>query len=197
MANKEKKKCPFNRERFNQVLKYRKTNIKELCSDLSQGYGYSVKTISRALKSGYASFEVVEWLSEKLDIDPEFIMGKYWYDPQKYGEKAEMLNACIRPERFPYLKKLQRDKTDGKFLYDKYIENILVIHDISYKQYEMLDFDTRKQFQLEIEDVITNVLMKYFTHNAMGDELYPVILGLYAQIDSYDPSEPDEPDDLE
>ena len=81
-------------------------------------------------------------------------------------------------------------------MYSKYLEYILIIHDISKKQFQEMTFERQKEFQLSLEDAIVPVLMKYFSKNAMEQDLYPEIYRLRMEIDSYDPDEPEPPDEF-
>lgn len=54
-------------------------------------------------------------------------------------------------------------------------------------------FEQQKLLQLEIEDAIVPVLMKYFPQNAMGKDTYPEIYRLRETIDNFKLNEPEPP----
>lgn len=107
-----------------------------------------------------------------------------------------ILKKGLCAKKFPYLKKQQSANYNGKFLYSKYLEYILIIHDISKKQFHEMTFEQQKEFQLSLEDAIVPVLMKYFSKNAMEQNLYPEIYRLRMEIDTYNPDEPEPPDEF-
>lgn len=59
-----------------------------------------------------------------------------------------------------------------------------------------MTFERQKEFQLSLEDAIVPVLIKYFSKNTMGEELYPEIYRLRIDIDNYDPDEPEPPNEF-
>lgn len=59
-----------------------------------------------------------------------------------------------------------------------------------------MTFEQQKEFQLCLEDAIVPVLIKYFSKNTMGEELYPEIYRLRIDIDNYDPDEPEPPNEF-
>ena len=71
-----------------------------------------------------------------------------------------------------------------------------IIHDISTKQFDDMTFEQQKLLQLDIEDAIVPILMKYFPKNAMGQDIYPEIYKLRESIDNYNPDEPEPPTDF-
>ena len=81
MANKKSKKEPFQWERFIAAKKRAKISITKLGSK-DDGIGWSEKTIRRAKADGEISPEILEALAKRLDIDPDYLRGKYdhFYD---------------------------------------------------------------------------------------------------------------------
>lgn len=188
MANKAKNKVSIARKCFEEALKLRNSSIRKL-GGVTDGVGWSEKTIRRALTDGQISPELLDDIAQHLDVDPEYLAGKYHRNAEKYDDPYIRALALynLKAERYPYLLKQQRDKIDNYFLYDRYLENILIIHNLSLKQFNNLPFETKKKLQLELEDSICRVLIKYFDRDAFGKELYPGIYKLHNDIDNYDP----------
>ena len=107
-----------------------------------------------------------------------------------------ILKSQLKAEKFPYILKQQRIKYDGKFLYDRYLEYILIIHDISNRQFDEMLFEKQKAFQLDLEDAIATVLIKHFPYNALGQDIRPDIDRIKIDIYNYDPNEPEIPEDF-
>jgi hypothetical protein len=152
------------------------------------GVGWSEKTIRRALIDGQISPELLDDIAQYLDVYPEYLSGKYHRNAERYKDRNIRALALynLKAELYPYILKQQRDKIDGYFLYDRYLENILIIHNLSLKQFNDLPFEIRKKMQLELEESICRVLTKYFDKDAFGKDLYPDIYRLQNDIDNYD-----------
>lgn len=198
MANKKMKKIPLNKECLKEALNLRNTNIKKLGEDVN--FGWCSKSIERGLKEGEVSAELLDALGRNLDIEPDYLSGKYHQICKKIADNDDIMYSILKKglcaKKFPYLKKQQSANYNGEFLYSKYLEYILIIHDISKKQFQEMTFERQKEFQLSLEDAIVPVLMKYFSKNAMEQDLYPEIYRLRMEIDSYDPDEPEPPDEF-
>lgn len=188
MDNKKKDKICFDRKCFEEALKLRNSSIRKL-GEVTGGIGWSEKTIRRALIDGKISPKLLDAIAKHLDVDPEYLSGKYHRNAEKYEDPYIRALALynLKAERYPYLLKQQRDKIDDHFLYDRYLENILIIHNLSLKQFNDLPFEVRKKMQLELEKSICRVLIKYFDKDAFGKELHPDIYRLQNDIDNYDP----------
>lgn len=188
MANKAKNKVSIDRKCFEEALKLRNSSIRKL-GVVTGGVGWSEKTIRRALIDEQISPELLDDIAQHLDVDPEYLSGKYHRNAEMYKDPyiRALVLYNLKVERYPYLLKQQRDKIDDHFLYDRYLEIILTIHNLSIKQFNDLSFEIRKKMQLELEESICRVLTKYFDKDAFGKELYPDIYKLHNDIDNYNP----------
>lgn len=189
MNHQKKSKVPFRRSCFEEALHLRHTSIRKL-GDVSTGIGWSEKTIHRALKAAEISPELLDVIAKRLDVDPDYLSGKYHYLAEQYNDPyiRDFALHNLKVERFPYLLQQKRNNVDGKFLYDRYLECLLVIHDISLKQFNDLPLEVRKKLQIEIEAAICPVLMRFFEKNALGRDTWPEIYRLQNEIEEYDPS---------
>ena len=192
--NKKKIKVPIDRKCFEEALKLRNSSIRKL-GKATDGIGWSEKTIRRALIDGQISPELLDDIAQRFDVDPEYLSGKYHRNAEKYEDPNTRALALynLKAERYPYILKQQRDKIDDHFLYDRYLENILIIHNLSLKQFNDLPFEIRKKMQLELEESICRVLIKYFDKDAFGKDLYPDIYRLHNDLDNFDPDFKDVP----
>lgn len=188
MNHQKKSKVPFRRSCFEEALHLRHTSIRKL-GDVSTGIGWSEKTIRRALEAAEISPELLDVIAKRLDVDPDYLSGKYHHQAEQYSDPyIRNFALCnLKVERFPYLLQQKRNKVDGQFLYDRYLECLLIIHDISLKQFNDLTFEVRKKLQIEIEAAICPVLMKFFEKDALGRDTWPEIYRLQNEIEEYDP----------
>lgn len=192
MSNKKSPKLPLKRERLFEAIKLRGTSIRKLGA-LDGGVGWSDKTIRRAVKEGEINPAILDALGKFLDVDPNYLSGKYDRLYERIGAEnrdeylENALKAQLRAERFPY----QLSQHKGE-LYDRYLEGILVLHGISMRQFNELSFETQKQFEIDIERNVGPVIAKYFAYDARGRKGLSDLYQLEAEIECYDPDEPDE-----
>ena len=195
MVNKKSKKEPFQWERFLAAKRRAKISITKLGSK-DDGIGWSEKTIRRAKADGKISPEILEALAKRLDIDPDYLRGKYdhFYDliADGFDEKQReiYLKKMLDPGRYPYY----RGKNQIK-LYEGYMDGILMLHGISNRQYDELSPEKRKAFQIDIERAVGVVIEKYFECDGRGQSGIPDLYSLEAQIECYEPDQPEEPND--
>ena len=191
MANKKIKKVPLNKTCLLESLQLNNSNIRKLGSDYT--FGWSSKSIERGIKDGEVSPELLDALGQYLNVEPDYLSGKYHRLCEKISndEICFNLKKDLCAKKFPYIKKQQKTMYEGKFLYDKYLEFMLIIHDISMQQFNNMLFEQQKSLQLDIEDAIVPILIKYFPKNAMGQNTYPEIYRLRENIDNFNLNEPE------
>ncbi|MBI9050398.1 MAG: hypothetical protein JEZ00_13335 [Anaerolineaceae bacterium] len=191
MANKKLRKITLDRECLLESLQLRNISIRRLGKDYD--FGWSSKSVERGIKDGEVSPELMDALGKYLDVDTDYLSGKYHRDAEKIKDESVCLRlkSGLKADKFPYILKQQRIKYGGKFLYDRYLEYILIIHDISIHQFDALLFEKQKAFQLDLEDAIAKVLIKHFPYNAMGQEIWPAIYKVKNDIENYNPDEPE------
>lgn len=190
MANKKIKKIPLNRECLMEALHLRNVSIRKLGTDYN--FGWTSKSVERGIKDGEVSHDLLNALGKYLDVDTDYLSGKYHLDCEKFKDESffEILRHQLKAEKFPYLLKQHRIIHEGEFLYDRYLENVLIIHDISMRQFDILLPEKKKEFQLDLEDAIASVLIHYFSHNAKGEDTYPEVYKIKSDISNFDPDEP-------
>ena len=107
MANKKAPKKALSSSCFDAAMRLRGTSIRKLGA-IEGGVGWSDKTIRRARKSGEISAELLDALSKRLDVAPDYLTGKYVRDFSKLfqepldAEATAILEGMLAPEKFPY-----------------------------------------------------------------------------------------------
>lgn len=197
MQGNDKKWVDFVWKRFLAAKDLRGVYIKTLGGDKDKGgVGCSEKTIWRAKKTGKIKAVNLEAIAQALDVEPAYLMGKYDEKfgklfPEPHDEEIEIiLESMLRPERFPYYFSCERNDR-----YERYLDSILTLHDISRRQYNGLPDEKQRQFMLEIENAVCPIIQKYFTHDAQGQKGLPDLYRIVAEIECYDPDEPEIPKD--
>lgn len=192
-----KNKIYLDSDCFYTALKYRGLSIRKLGA-VEGGIGYDEKTIRRGLKDQQVTQDIMDRIARRLDVDPDYLSGKYHANANKI-QSPEVRDNILRqltPDRFPYLFAQQRDRSDGRYLYDRYLENILMIHNIAKHQFDQLPFEHQKKMQIELETAICQVLLRYFDKDAAGRDTYPEIYHLQSDIENYDPDFIEPPDEF-
>lgn len=192
MANKKIKKVPLDKGCLLEALRLRNISIRKLGSDYD--FGWTSKSVERGIKDGRVSVELMEALGKFLDVDTDYLSGKYHRACEKTNIHllAETLKKQLKAEKFPYLLKQQLSRYDNEFLYSKYLEYILTIHEISMRQFDSLTQEKKKDFQLDLEDAIASVLIKHFPHNVKGEDTWPEVYRVKIEIENYNANEPQE-----
>lgn len=184
MANKETLKTPVIRERLEEALRLRKTSIRKL-GDIFE-IGRTEKTIRRCLSKGEMTPDLLDRIGKYLNVDPKYLSGGYGRELDKIADEYTrmVLMSHLNAERFPY-PDLKKDQV--KLGYEKYFKDILIMHDISMKQFLNLPCGQRQVLQLEIEIAIASIIAKYFNCDARGREGLPDLPYLEVMIANDDP----------
>ena len=136
----------LNKECLKEALRLRNTSIRELGEDYN--FDWSSKLIECGIKEGEVSADLLDALGRKLEIEPDYLSGKYHQICKKIVDNDDTMYSVLKKglyaKKFPYLKKQQSADYDGEFLYSKYLEYILIIHDISKKQFYEMTFEQQK-----------------------------------------------------
>ncbi len=185
MAYKKSKKVSFDKNCVMEALHLRGSSIRKL--DDAYEFGWSSKSVERGLKAGEVTLELLDALGRYLNVEPDYLSGKYHRQYEKIKDPfiREICMKSLRAGNYPYIKKQHKTKMEGKFLYDRYIENVLVIHNISMEQFNSMEEKKRKDFQIELENVIAPILIKYFLQNALGKDIWPEVYRLQSEIEDY------------
>ena len=193
MADDNEKWVNFVWKRFLAAKELRGISIRTLGAHKDEGgIGCSEKTIRRAKEKGKIKAVNLEAIAQALDVEPAYLMGKYDEEfdklfPEPHNEEIKaILKSMLRPERFPYYFDCERNAR-----YERYLNSILTLHDISRRQYNGLPDEKQRQFMMEIENAVCPIIRKYFTRDARGQEGLPDLYRIVAEIECCNPDEPE------
>lgn len=196
MAYKKSKKAPFDKNCVMEALHLRGCSIRKL--DDAHGFGWSSKSVERGLRDREVSPDLLDALGKYLNVEPDYLAGKYHRECEKVKDPfiREIWMRELKAEKYPYILKQQKTKVEGKFLYDKYVEYVLTIHDISIEQLNGMEKEKRKDFQIALEEAIAPLLIKYFPQNVFGRDTWPDVYRLQNEIEDCGMDYPELPEDF-
>lgn len=176
-GNKTIKKVDFKKERLQEALALHGHTIKELGE--SNEVEWSERSLTRFVKERSMPFEALDQIGKYIDVDPEFIMGKFDPSESMPEQVRQAMQRFIRPEKYPYARKEMREVTAYQ-----YYASLLNVHNVSMDQFISLEPEVRFKFQHAIEDAIMPVIDKYFKDNVIGDDSSFLAMPFDSQIDS-------------
>jgi hypothetical protein len=166
MGRKKIEKVPIDCDILDEALKKRKLSINKLANDKKDCYiGVTRRTISRARHDGYINPEILDKIGEQLNVDP------YWLTGQGLNLFPSMKknSEYCKIENHPYKKITQHLK---KINLSHHFQELLILHGVSFEQFNSLSEATQHGFEMEIDLVIQMVIFKYFSPHAKPDDIF-------------------------
>ena len=164
---------PINKAIFKEIIKRKGFNIRSLTDKLSI---CSERTLRRALDNGLIRPIYLNNIAQNLDVDPRFLSGEIFLNDPKY--KFYSLDYYYHElNKYPFSRKAfdESQNLDIK----NHLSNIFSLFNISYKQFENLDFEKKYNLQHDLFETIPQILLKYFSEDAYGNkDMY----GLYQLV---------------
>lgn len=183
MANRTISKVSVNRERFYEVLKFRRSSIRKLGNAYNE-IQRTEKTIRRCLENGEMPPDLLDRIARYLNIHPDYISGKL--DEEANQIEDDILRHIflkhLKPENYPYLIKAKE-----QIEYEQLFEKILTWNDISLEQLKALGPDERVLLRQELVVAILEVLEKHFKVDAFGKSLSDELNYCLSQVHDVDP----------
>lgn len=131
------------------------------------------RTIRRSLNEGKMTASYLNQFAKALDIDPRLLSGQLHNDYAKLqnSELKNALLATLTPERHPYFKKIQTELS--KFSMNTFLAKLFSLFEISYEQFEKMEFDQQYNLQYELFNSIIPIMRKYFKQDGYGNKTMP------------------------
>lgn len=166
-----------NKQVFLEVLKQKKSSIRKL-GDAYTHIERTEKSIRRYLNKGEMPENILINISKYLDVHPDYLSGAYHSKIDKIEDAylRSLSKSFLKPEKYPYITKVKNEID-----YVKYFENILIMNDISLEMFQALDPLVRVLMRQELIVSILSVISKYFSHDALGNNLSE-LLGYYESM---------------
>lgn len=164
-------KIPVNKNVFMSVVKACGSSIIRLgkCEDID----CTERTIRRSLNEGKMNPIFLDQIARHLDVVPRLLSGELHKQAESYNDDflKSMCLAQLRPEKYPYYRK--RESELNKQPIDVLLEQILALFEISFSQFECLDFESKYLLQHDLFDVLVPVIKKHFKVDAYGRKDMP------------------------
>jgi hypothetical protein len=165
-GRKKIEKVPIDCNILDEALKKNKLSINILTNDKKAYYiDVTRRTISRARHDGYINPKILDKIGEQLNVDP------YWLTGQALNVFPSMKknSEYCKIENHPYNKNAQQLK---KINLSRYFQELLILHGVSFEQFNSLSEATQHGFKMEIDLVIRMVIFKYFSSHTKPDDVF-------------------------
>ena len=158
---------------FKKILKlkgYKMKNLYEIIQTLDSDYICSDRTLKRSLDNGTIRYVYLNKIAKKINVDPRFLSGYIYKYNSKYSTRN--INYYYRDiDKFPYSREAY-DKIRQQDI-KAHLSCIFALFEISYEQFERLDFETQYNLQHDLFKTISTILGRYFKVDALGNkEMY-------------------------
>lgn len=131
------------------------------------------RTIRRSLNEGKMTPCFLDQIARYLDVDSRLLSGELHRKADSYGN--DMLRSLylshLKAGNYPYFKKRQADL--NKQPMEELLEQILALFEVSFSQYEAMNFETQYLFQHDLLDSLVPVIKKHFNADAYGRKEMP------------------------
>ena len=176
-------KSPVNKAVFMSVVKACGSSIIKLgeCGNIA----CTERTIRRSLNEGKMTPTFLDQIARHLDVDPRLLSGELHKQADSYGDDflKSMCLAQLRPENHPYYRKRKSDL--DKQPVGQLLEQILALFEISFSQFESLDFEAQYLLQHDLFDALVPVIRKHFKVDAYGRNDMPNLEKIIFDLESF------------
>ena len=158
---KPQKRVRIDRKRFDEVLKYSGYTVTSLAEKIhiSKDALYKQRDNPNGIHE-----ELLDTIAEKLDVDVDFIKGRYNFltETCKPEYKESIMRIMLEKGRFPYKIESKADIAKSGIDYRDYYQTIIPAHGITFDEFRSIPFKERLQFQAELENAIVKVFKRWF-----------------------------------
>ena len=165
MANRKAQRTKISRDCFLRIIREKGYTVESLGQ--TREVDRSAKTIQRCLSTEEMPPELLERIGKFLDVDPAYLAGEY---DRRFEEIKDTLtrpdlthSLWTKTDRFPYSK--HKVETID---YGEYLQNTLLINNISKEQFLALSPEKRRSLQFDLCTALHNVICQYFEEDSNG-----------------------------
>lgn len=185
MPRGEINKVDVDKEVFMDVVKKCGSSITKLGEHDCKEVDCSEKTIRRALNRGRIPPRYLEQIAKYLNVDTRLLSGELHKQANSYNDEfiRDMCLAQLKVENYPYYRKRKSD-LDKEPVVDL-LERILALFEISFSQYEAMDFEKQYLLQHDLFDALVPVIRKHFEVDAYGRKDMPDLERIIYELENY------------
>lgn len=183
MPKKTIYKIPVDKVAFMSVVKECGSSIIKLgeCENID----CTERTIRRSLNEGKMSPCFLDQIARYLDVDPRLLTGELHKQANFYSDDLlrTMCLAQLKAKEYPYYQKRKSDLNQQPI--GELLEQILALFEISFSQFEMLDFESQYLLQHDLLDALVPVIRKHFEVDAYGRTDMPDLERIIYELESF------------
>lgn len=151
------------------------------CKEIDERLRRTERALRTAFKKGVMRRDVFEALAKFINVNPDYLSGRLFKNVRALSlpePVKEAIIASMTPDKYPYGVRNTKEASD------MYLEDILALHGISPDQLKLLGKSRELDLALQIEYAVVPILCSFFNENAKGEDLYPAVWELSAQIEN-------------
>ena len=179
-------KAKVNKTIFKSILKECGTNIIQLGELSKTENGFcTARTIHRALEEGEIALHFLDQIAKHLNVDPRLLSGKLHEEVYLYNDPLirKLSLTELTAKNYPYFRKKKSDLDQQPM--SELLEQLFALYEISYSQFEDMNFEQRYQLQHDLLDALVPVMRKHFNVDAYGRKDMPNLMRIIIELENY------------
>lgn len=143
------------------------------------------RTIRRSLNEGKMTPCFLDQIAKYLDVDPRLLSGELHKQAESYDDNflKTISLAQLKAEKHPYYRKRKADLNKQPF--EKLLEHILSLFDISISQFEKMDFESQYLLQHDLLNALVPVIRNHFKMDAYGRNDMPELERIIYELENF------------
>lgn len=143
------------------------------------------RTIRRSLNKGGITPRYLEQIAKYLNVDTRLLSGELHQQASKYEDEffREMYLSQLTISNYPYYRKRRADLSKEPI--EDLLERILSLFEISFDQYERMDFEAKYLFQHDLLEVLVPIVRKHFQVDAYGRKNMPDLEKIIYDLENF------------
>ena len=177
------RKVPVNKSIFMTIVRECGSSIIKLgaCEEID----CTERTIRRALNEEKITPTFLDQIARHLNVDSRLLSGDLHKQANSYTDEfiRSIALAQLKVENYPYFRKRQSDRKAQPI--EALWEQILALFDISFSQFEDMDFEAKYLLQHDLLDALAPVIRKHFAADAFGRTDMPNLEKVISDLENY------------
>lgn len=143
------------------------------------------RTIRRSLHEGKMTPIFLDQIARHLNVDTRLLSGELHKQADSYNDDflKSIYLAQMLPEMHPYYCKRKSDL--NKTPNDELLEQILALFEISFSQFDSMDFESKYLLQHDLFDALVPVIRKHFEVDAYGRNDMPHLEKIISDLEDF------------